>query len=141
MHLSLPIPLAHVALARVLLPAALLLVGLAVGHLVSAGVTALSGPSGMWSRPLMLDFVALQVLFWLQLALAVREIVELRRRTGWAGALGPKAVLVAAVALMVLVQIGPWHGVPIRAAAAAGLVVLVTGLTVALFLRRTQFTR
>jgi len=141
LHLSLPVPLAHVALARVLLPAVLLLVGLLVGHLVSAGAAALNGSSGVWSRHLMLDFVAVQLLFWLQLALAVREIVELRRRTGWAGALGPKALVVAAIALMALIQLGPWQGIPIRAAVAAGLVVLVTGFTMALFLHRTQFTR
>ncbi len=141
MHLSLPVPLAQVALARVLLPAALVLVGLAVGHLVSAGVTALDGSSGVLSGHLMLDFVAVQLLFWLQLALAVREIVELRRRMGWAGALGPKALLAVVIALMVLIQLGPWQGLPIRTAAAAGLVALVAGFTVALFVRRTQFTR
>jgi hypothetical protein len=42
---------------------------------------------------------------------------------------------------MALIQLGSWDSVPIRAAGAAALVVLVMAFTVVLFVRRTQFTR
>ncbi|MCJ7440165.1 MAG: hypothetical protein MUO25_01100 [Thermoanaerobaculaceae bacterium] len=73
--------------------------------------------------------------------LAIREIIELRHRVRWRGALPPKALLVTAVALMALIQLGSGDSVPIRAAGAAALTVLVMAFTVVLFVRRTQFTR
>jgi len=42
---------------------------------------------------------------------------------------------------MALIQLGSGDSVPIRAAGAAALTVLVMAFTVVLFVRRTQFTR
>jgi hypothetical protein len=74
-------------------------------------------------------------------ALAVLEIIELRHRVRWQGALPAKALLVTAVAVMALIQLGSWESVPLRAAAAVALTVLVMIFTVVMFRRRTQFTR
>jgi uncharacterized membrane protein len=141
LHLMLPLPIGQVAVARVLLPAALMLFGLMAAHVLFAVLLALEGSPALSPRHLSVDFIAAQLLFWLQLALVIREIIELRHRMSWQGALGPKALLVTAVALMVVVQLAPWDSVALRAAAAAALAVLLMTFTVALFLRRTQFTR
>jgi ABC-2 type transport system ATP-binding protein len=54
---------------------------------------------------------------------------------------GLDPVVRAEVLLIALIQLGSWDSVPIRAAGAAALVVLVMAFTVVLFVRRTQFTR
>ena len=141
MHLMLPVPIGQVAVARVLLPTALLLVGLAVSHVLFAVLLALQGEPALSPRHGNVDFIAVQLLFWVQVPLAIREIIELRHRVRWRGALPPKALLVTAVALMASIQLGSWDSVPIRAAGAAALVVLIMAFTVVLFVRRTQFTR
>jgi hypothetical protein len=141
LHLMLPLPIGQVAVARVLLPTALVLLGLVASHVLFAVLLALEGSPAVSPRHLNVDFIAAQLLFWLQLPLVIREIIELRRRTSWTAALAPKGVLVIAVALMVVVQLAPWDSVALRTVAAAALALLVMAFTVALFVRRTQFTR
>lgn len=141
MHLMLPVPIGQVAIARVFLPTVLLLLGMGLSHALFAVLLALEGSPVLSPRHGNVDFIAAQLLFWVQVALAVREIIELRHRVGWQGALPPKALLVTAVALMAVIQLGPWDSVPIRAAGAAALAVLVMAFTVVLFVRRTQFTK
>jgi hypothetical protein len=140
LHVTLPIPIGQIALARILTPTALLLLGLAAAHVAFAVLFAVAGSPAVWLRHLTLDFIAVQLLFWLQVALALREIIELRHRARWPGALGSKAILIGVISLMVLIQLGPWESVTIRIAVSAALVALVMAFTVALFLRRTQFT-
>ena len=72
-----------------------------------AVLLALEGSPVLSPRHLNVDFIGVQLLFWLQVALAIREVIELRHRMSWTGALGPKALLVTAVALMAVVQLGP----------------------------------
>jgi hypothetical protein len=141
MHLMFPLPIGQVAVARVLLPAALMLLGLAVSHVLFAVLLALEGSPALSPRHVAVDFVAATLLFWLQLPLAIREIIELRHRAPWTATLVPDGLLVTAVALMVVVQVVPWHSVALRAAAAVALAVVLMASSVALFLRRTQFTK
>lgn len=141
MQVMLPVRVGQVALARVLLPTALLLVGLVLAHALFAVMLAVEGSPPMSPRHLNVDFMAAQLFFWLQVALAVREVIELRHRVRWSGALGPKAVLVVAVALVALVQLGPIESMGIRVALTVALDAAVMAFTVALFQRRTSFVR
>jgi hypothetical protein len=141
MQVMLPVRVGQVALARVLLPTALLLVGLVLAHALFAVMLAVEGSPPMSPRHLNVDFMAAQLFFWLQVALAVREVIELRHRVRWSGALGPKAVLVVAVALVALVQLGPIESTGIRVALTVALDAAVMAFTVALFQRRTSFVR
>jgi hypothetical protein len=141
MHMMLPVPLRQVAVARVLLPAAFMLLGLAVSHVLFGLLLAIEGSPVLSPRHGKVVFLGLQLLFWNQLGLAVRELIELRHRLSWRAALGPKALLAITVALMVLVQLGSWEGVALRAAGVAALTFLVMTLTVVLFCRRALFTR
>lgn len=141
MQVMLPVRVGQVALARVLLPTALLLVGLVLAHALFAVMLAVEGSPPMSPRHLNVDFMAAQLFFWLQVALAVREVIELRHRVRWSGALGAKAVLVVAVALVALVQLGPIESMGIRVALTVALDAAVMAFTVALFQRRTSFVR
>lgn len=136
----LPLRVGQVAAARVVLPAALVAAGLVVAQLAFAALAALFDPARFWARHFALDFVALVLLFWVEFALAIREILELRRRTGWGAALAPKALLAALVVLMIplqLMEVEP----AMQVAAAAALDAAVMALTAALFVRRTSFVR
>lgn len=141
MQVMLPLRVGEIALAWVLLPTVLMLIGLALAHALFAVMLAVEGSAPLSPRHLTVDFIAAQLLFWLQLPLVIRELIELRRRTSWTAALGPKGLVVTAVALMVLVQLGPLKSIALRGAGAAALTVLVMALTAAMFVRRTQFTR
>jgi hypothetical protein len=141
LHLMLPVPIGQVAVARVLLPAVLMLLGLVASHALFAVLLALEGSPPLSPRHVTVDFIAAQLLFWLQVPLVIREILELRRRRSWTAALGPKAIVAIAGALMVVVQLVHWDSVALRAAASAALASLLMALTVALFLRRDNFTK
>ncbi len=141
MQMMLPVPVRQVALARVLLPSGLLLAGLVVAHALFAVVLAVDGSPALSPRHLRVDFVAMQLLFWLQAALAIRETIELRRRVSWIGALGPKAVLVVAAALVIAIQVVAIESMGLRVALTTALNVAVGVLTVELFQRRTTFTK
>jgi hypothetical protein len=141
MHMMLPVPIGQVAVARVLLPAALMLLGLAVSHVVFGVLLAAEGSPVLSPRHGNVIFLGIELLFWNQVALAIREVIELRHRTSWRGALAPKALLAIAAALMVVAQLGALGGVAFRAAGVAALTVLVMALTVVLFRRRALFTR
>jgi hypothetical protein len=141
MQVVLPLRVGEIALARVLLPTALMLFGLALAHALFGVMLAVEGSPALSPRHFTVDFIGVQLLFWLQIALAVREVIDLRHRRSWTGALGPKALLVTAVALMALIHLGPWDSLALRASGAAVLTVLVMGFTVALFFRRSLFTK
>jgi len=141
MHMMLPVPIGQVAVARVLLPTALMILGLVASHVLFAVLLGLEGSPVLSPRHGNVDFIGIQLLFWVQVGLAIREVIELRHRVSWRGALGPKALLATAVAVMAVIQLGPWHSPVFRTAAAAALAVLVMVFTVALFLRRSLFTK
>jgi hypothetical protein len=141
LHLMLPLPIGQVAVARVLLPAALMVVGVAVSHVVFALLLALEGSPALSPRHVNVDFIGVQLLFWPQLALAIREIIELRHRVGWRGALGAKGLLATLVAIMVVVQLMPIGGAALRVALIVPLVTAVMAQTVVLFERRAAFTK
>lgn len=140
-QMMLPVPRRQVAVARVLLPTALMLMGLVLAHALFAVMLAVEGSPPLSPRHLNVDFNALQLLFWVQAALAVREVIELRHRASWSGALGAKAALVIAVALVALVQLGPIESMGVRVALTVALDAAVMAFTVALFQRRTNFTK
>ena len=140
MQALLPLRVGQVAAARVVLPAALVAAGLIVSQLAFAALAALFDPSRFWSRHLALDFVALVLLFWVEFALAIREILELRRRAGWGMALAPKVLLAVLAVFMIplqLLKIEP----EAQLAAATALDAAVMALTATLFVRRTTFVR
>ncbi len=141
LHAMLPLPIGQVAVARVLLPAALMLLGLVVSHVVFAVLLALEGSPALSPRHLNVDYIAAQLLFWLQLPPVIREIIELRRRTSWTAALGPKGLVILAIALMAVVPLGPWESVALKATGTGALAVLLMAFTVALFVRRNSFTK
>jgi hypothetical protein len=141
MHMMLPLPIGQVAVARVLLPAALVFLGWAVSHVIFAVMLALEGSPVLSPRHANVDFIAVQLLFWIQMALAIREILELRQRARWSGALGAKALLATIVAVMIVVQLMPIGGAALRVALIVPLVVAVMAQTVVLFERRAAFTK
>jgi hypothetical protein len=141
MQMMLPVPLRQVAVARVLLPTALMLMGLVLAHALFAVMLAVEGSPLLSPRRLTVDFIAVQLLFWVQVALAVREVIELRHRASWSGALSAKVALVIAVALVALVQLGPIESTGVRVALTVALDAAVMAFTVALFQRRTNFTK
>lgn len=141
MQVMLPLRVGEIALARVLLPTALMIVGLALAHALFGVMLAVEGSAVLSARHFTVDFIGLQLLFWLQIALAVREVIELRHRTRWTGALGPKVLLVIAVALVALFQLGPIGSIGAKVGLIAALDAAVMGFTVVLFLRRSLFTK
>jgi hypothetical protein len=141
MQVMLPLRVGEVALARVLLPTALMLFGLVLAHALFGVMLAVEGSPVLSPRHLTVDFIGVQLLFWLQIALAVREVIELRHRMSWRGALVPKVLLVIAVGLMALAQLGPWDSLAFRTTGATAVTVLVMTLTVVLFCRRNLFTK
>ena len=141
MHMMLPVPVTQVALARVLLPTALLLAGLVVAHTLFAVMLAIQGTHPLSSRHLMVDFVAVQLLFWVLGALAVREVIELRERVHWSRVLGSIAVLIVAVVILVVAQLGPMATVGWRTALSSTADIAVMAFVVVLFRRRTSFVR
>jgi hypothetical protein len=141
LHVMLPLPIGQVAVARVLLPTAILLLGVVVSHIVFAVLLALEGSPVLSPRHANVDFIGVQLLFWVQLFLAIREILELRRRVGWTGALGAKGLLATLVAVMIVVQLGPVGSSAVRVALIVPLVAAVMAQTVVLFERRAAFTK
>jgi hypothetical protein len=138
MHMTLPIPIDQVVLAQLLLPATLLLLGVPLAH--AAGVVAgtIYGAHTPWLGHARLGLAAAHLLFLHQLTLATREVTVLRERGWWQRALG-SLFLIGMGSLTIL-------GLPIanlvfRTATVVGLTAVVGGFTVALFRRRTQFTR
>jgi hypothetical protein len=141
MHTMLPVPLTQVALARVLLPTALLLMGLVVAHALFAVMLAIEGHHPLSSRHLTVDFVGVQLLFWVLGALAVREVIELRQRARWSRVLGSLAILVVAVVILVVAQLGPMATMGWRVALTGTTDVILVVFAVVLFRRRTSFVR
>lgn len=141
LHSALPVSVRQVALARVLLPAALMLLGLVLAHALFAAMLVVDGSQPLSARHFTVDFIAVQLLFWVQGALAVREVIELRQHVRWAGALWAKAFLVVCAALVLLAQVGPVQGMAARLALTAAVDAGVMAFTVFRFERRTSFVR
>jgi len=141
MQMMLPVPRRQVAVARVLLPTALLLAGLVLAHALFGVMLAVEGSPPLSPRHLTVDFIALQLLFWVQAALAIREVIELRHRASWSGALGAKGFLIVAVALAALIQLGQIESIGLKVVLTGALDAAVMAFTVALFQRRTSFVR
>jgi hypothetical protein len=140
-HMMLPVPTGDVAVARVVLPALLMVLGVALSHAMLAVALALEGAPVLTTPHLNVDFIGIQLLLWLQLALTVREIIELRRRLGWTKALPVKLLVALIVAAAAVVMLGPSGGAGLKISLMAALNVAVMLLTVALFQRRAAFTK
>ncbi|HVN76656.1 MAG TPA: hypothetical protein VMT19_10095 [Thermoanaerobaculaceae bacterium] len=141
MFMMLPLSVAQVALARVLLPIVFVLAGLAVSHVAFAGMLAVQGAPSSWTRHLKVDFIGLQLLLWVLVAFVVREIIERKKASGWRAVLLPKALLVGAIAFVVWLEVGPIESVPAGAAVVAALDAALAGSTFVMFRRRVDFTR
>ncbi len=137
----LPIPVRDLAVARVLVPVAMMALGALVSHVALFFVLLAKGAAANWPRNLVVDFLGALFLLWVLVALAAREIIEVRKSQGWRSALLPKVVVALAVALAVALQVlQPGHFGTVTAATAA-LDVLVATMVVRMFCRRTDFTR
>jgi hypothetical protein len=140
MHLVLPVSIGHVALAQFLLPAALLLLGLAVAHAATTAVQAIYSAPTPWLGHVKLDLIAAHLLFLLQLTFAVREVTLLRETGWWKSALGSLALLILCAPVWMWVG-WPIGNLTLRTAAITALGILLMAFTVSLFRRRTQFTK
>lgn len=139
LHLLLPLPLRQIGLAQLLLPAAVMLLGLLVAHAVSVVGVAASGSTIRWERHAGIDLNAAHFLLFIQLTFAVKEIVSaLESRLGKALAASLVPTLVLSAQLWIGLSLG-------SALLELALVLALTGLlmavTIGLFCRRSQFAR
>ncbi|MGE5236775.1 MAG: hypothetical protein ACM3O7_10535 [Acidobacteriota bacterium] len=141
MFIMLPLAIRSVAAARVVVPAMLMLLGLALSHVVFTATLALGGDPLGSARQLNVDAMGLQMLFWLQFALIVREVIELDR-SGRRGAAAVWTVAVmATVGVVVWFLIGALEGTATGVGAMAALDAALMAATAALFSRRRDFTK
>jgi hypothetical protein len=152
LHALLPLPLSQVALAQLVLPATMLVLGLPLAHAVAAIDQAVFGPGSLWLGHVVLDLMAAHLLLLLQLTLAVKEVTVLRGAGRAKTAIGAVIVLALVVgadllfglpnATLVLapgVRIsGHVDNLTVCMAAAAALAALTAAFTVTLFVRRTH---
>jgi hypothetical protein len=137
LHLLLPISLREVALARLLLPTALLLLGLPLAHLLLFGVRLVTHNS--WASHGLVDLVAAHLLLVQQACFAGKEVTVLRERSWERMALGWLAITVLAnVDISTRMLPGP---IAVQTVAVLGLAVLTAAASTALFMRRHELTR
>ncbi len=141
MHAMLPLPVGQIAVARVLVPAAPLIFGLALSHVVFGALLALDGTPFAWSRHLTVDFIGFQLLLWVQVALAVREVIELHKAGRRTAAIAWAAALIAAIAFVLFFQVRPLDSRVLKTAGVAMLNLAIMTFTVSRFCRRTVFTK
>jgi hypothetical protein len=141
LHVMLPVPLREVAAARVILPAVLMFLGLAVAHALFAVMLGVEGSPVLSVRHLNVDFMGLQLLVWVQLALVIREVVELKKRGSRVSVVVAAPLIAAALAVVAWLLVGPAHSVTLGIAVVAVLDLALMGFSGALFVRRTQFTK
>ncbi len=137
----LPLPVRDVALARVLVPTAMIAAGALVSHAGLALAVALKGAPFRDMQHLRVEFVAAVLLAWALVVLAAREIIEYRKARGWRRSLLPKSAVVAAVVLLVALQIGQVGFLPLATAGAAAVDAALAAVVVGLFCRRADFTK
>lgn len=140
LHLALPVSVRAVSAARGLLPAAIMLIGLAVAHAVFASARMIP----MVTRPgishLALTVTAGLLLFAVEMVPAVAELVGLAREGRRWEALRFGLMLWVPVGVFVLLQAPLTHSGVVRVGGLFVLSGLVMVLTVERFVRRTQFT-
>jgi len=139
--MTLPVSLRQVGGARILLPVAMLLLGLLVAHAGFALLLAFQGQPFALERHLNVDFMGLQMLLWVLVALVVREVIELHRARGWRAALGSAALLIATIVFVGWLLVGPIESLATRTAVVGALDAGVGVGTLAMFCRRADFTR
>lgn len=83
LHALLPLPLARLALAQLLLPSTMLFLGLPLAHAATALAQAVYGARSPWLGHAALDLVAAHLLVLLQLTLAAKEVTVLRETVWW----------------------------------------------------------
>jgi hypothetical protein len=141
LHVMLPVPLRQVAAARVVLPAVFMVLGLAAAHVLFAVMLGVEGSPVFSGRHLNVDFMGLQFLVWVQLALVIREVVELKRRGRRVSVAVAAPLIAAALTVVAWLLVGPAHSVALGIAVVAALDLAMMGFSAALFVRRTQFTK
>ncbi len=139
LQMSLPVPIVEVALARLLLPIALLVLGLPLAQAVGAIATAVYGSQTPWLGHARLLLLAVHLVFLQQLAFGIREVVGLRDRGRW--------MWVPGVLVLFLLCAPAWGwivfpdgGPAVRIAVMLGLTAVLMAFTIALFCRRRRFT-
>ncbi|MBZ5590300.1 MAG: hypothetical protein LAO05_17250 [Acidobacteriia bacterium] len=141
MLVMLPMSIRQIAAARVLLPTAMSLLGLLVAHASFAALLALRGAPFPLERHLKVDFIGLQLLVWVLVALVVREIIELQKARGRGAALVSTALLLGAVALVAWLELGPIQSIALGVAAIVALDAALAVFAFAMFCHRTDFTK
>lgn len=141
MLVMLPLSIRQIAAARVLLPTAMLLLGLLVSHVAFAALLALRGAPFPWMRHLKVDFIGLQLLLWVLVALVVREIIDLQKAKRRRSALASTVLLLGAIAFVAWLELGPIQSIAVGAVAMAALDAALAAFAFALFCRRVDFTK
>ncbi len=137
----LPLPVRDVAVARVLVPVAMMVLGALVSHAGLVLVLALRGAPGRWMRHLVVDFIGAFLLMSVLATLVVREIIELRKARGWAAAFVPKLAVALVIAFAVALQLEQREHLALVTAAVAALDAALAVAVARMFCRRTDFTR
>lgn len=83
LHALLPLPARQLALAQLLLPASVLLLGVPLAHGATALVAAILGAGRLWVGHALLALIGAHLLLLLQLTLAVKEVIVLRQSVRW----------------------------------------------------------
>lgn len=141
MLVMLPLSLRQVALARVLVPVSMMLLGVLVSHAALAVLTALAGAPVAWMGHLRVDFIAAMLLGSVLVVLAAREVIELRKARGWRSALVAKVALIAAVVVLLALQVGQIAFLPAATAGSVAVEAALATYAVRLFCDRADFTK
>ncbi len=83
LHALLPLPSAELALAQLVLPSAMVMVGLPLSHAAAVLARAVHGAPAPWLGHTGLNLVAAHLLLLLQLTLAAKEVTVLRDTVSW----------------------------------------------------------
>ncbi len=140
MHAALPVSVDQLALSELLLPAVMLLSGLALAHAGNAAVHALWTTPTPWLGHATVNFVGAHLLLLLQLTYAIREVALLREGARWKRAAGVLVLLLLCAPAWVWIGWPP-GGLAIRTAMATALTAGLMIFTVTLFRLRRQFLK
>ncbi len=141
LQMMLPLRLREIALARVLLPAAVILEGTVVAYALAVATLIVPGSSSLADRHLETGFVAALMLFWLQAALFVREIIEMVKAGRRAIATAYGVILAIAFAGTTGLKIVAPSGRAELTAVILAIDVVIMAFTVLAFERRLNFTK
>lgn len=139
LHLLLPLSLREVALARLLLPVAMLAIGFPLAHAVLALSRLAEGAPLAALRHGHLDLVAAHLLFLHQISFTIKEVAVMRETHRGRAALGTLGIVAVAVADFLLGQ--PLGSLAARTASVLAIALATGAVNLALFQRRRSLAR